>query len=138
MRITAKAGLHINLILGTLASGIFLALGDLIIDLLTPDAAVRSYAYLLILPLVLYQYCDAVQMTYGNALRGTSNVKPLLWTAVISYLVVGVPVLLFLAVTLNMGSLGVYYCFSIALFIAAILYRRYFLRTLSRLTAAHL
>lgn len=138
MRITAKAGLHINLILGTLASAIFLALGDPIIDLLTPDAAVRSYAYLLILPLVLYQYCDAVQMTYGNALRGTSNVKPLLWTAVISYLVVGVPALLFLAVTLNMGSLGIYYCFSIALFIAAILYRRYFLRTLSRLTAAHL
>lgn len=132
MRITTRAGMHLNLLLGTAASILFLALGRPLIGLFTPDEAVRSLAYLLIIPLVLYQYGDAMQMTYANALRGTSNVKPLFWVSLVSYVVVGIPSLLLLACTFALKSVGVYYCFSIALFLAAFLYRRSFVRTLSR------
>ena len=49
-----------------------------------------------------------------------------------SYILVGATVMLFLASGLDMASEGVYYSFSVALAVAAVLYRRSFLRTQRR------
>lgn len=130
---TALAGLNIIMALATIASAFFLTVGSWIVSLFTTDPLVEAAAMPLIIPLVLYQYCDAVQLNYANALRGTSEVKPLLWVSVISYIVIGVPVLLFLACTLDMGNIGVYYSFSAALLAAAIMLRYYFRKTVARL-----
>jgi MATE family multidrug resistance protein len=119
-RIT-KAGLHLVLLLATVASLIFFLLTDDMVLYFTPDLDVRAVAMTLIPPLILYQYCDGTQLTYVNALRGTSVVKPLLWISIVSYLVVGVPLLLFMAKTLDMGTVGVYYSFSGALLVASVL-----------------
>lgn len=89
-------------------------------------------ALALIPPLILYQYGDAVQLTYANALRGTSHVNPLLWISVVSYIAVGIPLLLLLARTLEMHNLGVYYSFSGALIVASVLMRGVFRSTLRR------
>ena len=62
---------------------------------------------------------DAMQLTYINALRGTAHVNPLLLIALVSYVVVGVPVLLLLADFLGLGNVGVYYSFDVALLFAA-------------------
>ena len=78
IRRSASAGLHITLLLATLASAVFILAGKGLIGLFTPDVGVVGAARLLIVPLVLYQYGDAVQLTYANALRGTGDVKPLL------------------------------------------------------------
>lgn len=121
VRRTAVAGLHLNLVLGTIASVLFLLFTRPLIHLFTPDAEVIEAAMLLIVPLILYQYGDAVQLTYANALRGTSHVKPLLWISVVSYIVVGVPALLFLGDTLHLMTMGIYYSFSAALFSASVL-----------------
>lgn len=121
VRRTAIAGLHLNLVLGTIASVLFLLFTRPLIHLFTPDAEVIEAAMLLIVPLILYQYGDAVQLTYANALRGTSHVKPLLWISVVSYIVVGVPALLFLGDTLKLMTMGIYYSFSAALFSASVL-----------------
>lgn len=130
---TAIAGLNIIMALATIASAFFLTVGSWIVSLFTSDPLVEAAAMPLIIPLVLYQYCDAVQLNYANALRGTSEVKPLLWVSVISYIIIGVPVLLFLACTLDMGNIGVYYSFSAALLAAAIMLRYYFRKTVARL-----
>lgn len=127
---TARAGLHLNLILATFASAIFLIAGKQVLELFTSDAAVIAIGETLILPLVLYQYADAVQMTYVNALRGTSKVRPLIPISIISYLIVGSPVMLLLASGLAMESCGVYYSFSVALVVAAVFYRRSFVKAL--------
>ena len=67
-------------------------------------------------------------LTYAHALRGTARVKPLLWVALLAYIVVGCPVILWFAKGLEMHNVGVYYSFSIALIVAAVLlwqsYRR--------------
>ena len=84
---------------------------------------------LFILPLVLYQFLDATQLTYINAIRGTSRVQPLLGISIVSYVVVGVPILLLLACTFDMESVGVYYSFDVALFMAALLAYIVFRRT---------
>lgn len=133
VRRVTKVGLHMILILATLASVGFLVFTDDIVQLFTPETDVIAYAMLLIAPLVLYQYCDGVQLTYVNALRGTSEVKPLLWISTFSYIILGVPVLLLFAVTFGMETMGVYYSFSVALLSAAVLLVVTFRRAVRRL-----
>lgn len=132
IRIITKAGLHLNLMLALAASTVFYFAGSSLLGLFTPDATVRAVGEALIIPLVLYQFFDAVQMVYGNALRGTSRVMPLILTSVVSYVVVGITVMLLLAVGLDMKSVGVYYSFSAALAVAAVMLRHYFLDTINR------
>lgn len=120
VRRTAVAGLHLILLLATVASLFFYFCTDGLVRIFTPDRFVELAALPLIAPLILYQYCDAIQITYANALRGTSEVKPLLWVAVLAYIVVGVPAMLLLAKSMNFGNVGVYYSFSVALLVASV------------------
>lgn len=118
---SARAGLHINLVLATLASAVFLLGGAHLLHLFTPDEPVITQALLLLPPLVLYQYFDATQLTFCNAIRGTSHVRPLLWISVVSYILVGVPVLLLFANGFGWQTEGVYYSFDVALLTAAVM-----------------
>ena len=122
------AGMHLVLVLATAASLVFGFLFHPLVSMFTPDPVVQAAAVPLLVPLILYQYCDAVQLTYANALRGTARVKPLQWVAVVSYIVIGCPVILLLAKGFDMQNVGVYYSFTVALFSAAVLLRYYFLR----------
>lgn len=123
------AGLHLNTILATIASLAFIFFGEQLISLFNDDPAVVRSGTALLLPLVLYQYCDSIQITYANAQRGTSQARPLMWAALISYMIVGIPASLLLAIPFNMGNIGVYYSFCIALLFAAVLLRYWFQRT---------
>lgn len=124
----ARAGLRINLLLATLACLVFYLGGEHLIGLFSSDAEVVKNAMTLIIPLILYQYMDAVQLTYANALRGTSKVKPLMFVAAAAYVAVGIPAAYLLGVTAGLANIGVYYSFSIALLVAAVLLWFYFRR----------
>ncbi|MCM1077333.1 MAG: MATE family efflux transporter [Bacteroides sp.] len=126
MRRITSAGLHLNILLATIASLIFLIGGRHLIHAFTPDSEVITVALTLIAPLILYQYGDAIQLTYANALRGTSDVKPLLWISIVSYIIIGIPLLLLLAKVIGWANMGVYYSFSGALFVASLLLWRAF------------
>lgn len=130
IRRISRAGLHIVLAMATFASLIFFFFTKDLVHLFTPDAEVALAAVPLIIPLILYQYCDGAQLTYVNALRGTSVVKPLLWISTVSYLVVGIPVLLLFGVAFGWETEGVYYSFSVALLTATILLVTTFRRVL--------
>ena len=132
IRRISSAGLHINLLLATIACAIFIVGSEYLLGQFTQDADVVSVGLELIAPVVLDQNGDAVQITYANALRGTSHVAPLLWISIICYLCVGVPLQLLLATTFGLKSIGVYYSFSGALFLAAVLLIWAFRRTLKR------
>ncbi|MDE7437652.1 MAG: MATE family efflux transporter [Muribaculaceae bacterium] len=130
IRRATSAGLKINLVLAAAASALFWFGGTHIIHLFTPDAEVIASALLLIVPLVIYQFMDATQLTYINAIRGTSRVKPLLWISVVSYVVVGTPAMMLLAKVCDLGNVGVYYSFDIALVAAAVFAAIVYHRTL--------
>lgn len=83
---------------------------------------------MLILPLILYQFGDATQINFANALRGTSYVMPMLWIALISYVVVGLPIGYLLGFPFGMGVVGIFLSFSIALFLAGGLFIYQFYR----------
>lgn len=116
-----RAGLYLNLLLATIASLVMIFRAHHLIGFFTPDEQVIAAGELFVIPLVLYQYFDATQLTYINAIRGTSKVKPLLWIAIVSYIVVGIPSLLLFAVSFDWESVGAYYSFSVALATAALL-----------------
>lgn len=129
-RITV-AGLHLNMILAAIASLVFILFGNELIGFFSPDKDVLASAHALLLPLVVYQFGDSIQLTLANGLRGTGNAKPFLWVALIAYILIGVPAMFWLAVGLDKGNVGVYYSFSFALFSAAILLYIFFKKTLS-------
>lgn len=121
VRQAANAGFHLNLMLATFSSLLMILFAHPLIGIFSSDADVISTATTLVIPLVLYQYLDASQLTYMNAIRGTSVVKPLLWIALISYVAVGIPVSLLFAVAFGWECVGVYYSFNVALLVATIL-----------------
>ena len=124
----ARAGLHINLVLATLASILFIFVARPLINLFVntdPEVgdglAVVASALGLVVPLIFYQYMDAVQITMCNAIRGTSQVRPLMWISLISYVIIGIPMLLLFAAGFDGGNVGAYWSFNVALLAMSIL-----------------
>lgn len=128
-RRVAFAGYHIMLMLVIAASVLILALNRYLISAFTEDGPVIAMTLTLIFPLLLYQVGDATQITFANALRGTSNVLPMLWIAFVSYLLIGIPSSYLLGFTAGLGLYGLILSFSVSLFTAAVLFLYFFLRT---------
>lgn len=128
MRRTAFAGYRIMLLLATLSSLTFIFASRPILAIFTSDVAVTALSLTLIFPLVLYQLGDATQITFANALRGTSRVMPMMWISLISYIIVGMPATYFFGFTLGLGLYGIILSFSVSLFLAGALFLHFFLR----------
>lgn len=129
MRRAAFAAYKVVLVIAAVMSLVFYFAGKTLISAFTDDEALIAYSVTLIPPLILYQLGDATQVTFACSLRGTANVMPMLWIALISYIVVGLPATYFMAFTLGWGGPGIVYSFSLSLFLAAALYLFFFLRT---------
>lgn len=129
MRHMAWAGYHIMLVMMLAASLTFVFGGRNLMAFFSNDPEVIALSASLIFPLVLYQLGDATQITFANALRGTSHVMPMLWIAFVSYVVVGIPATYLCCFTAGLGTYGVILSFSVALFLAAALFLYSFLKT---------
>lgn len=133
IRSATKACLVIMLMMATAASVLFLVCGHRLMGLFTPDEAVIQAGMPLILPLILYQYFDAVQLNYGNALRGTADVQPLITVSAVSYIVVGIGSLFMLGDWLIPGNVGIYYSFGVTLACAAGMLYYYYRRAVRKI-----
>ena len=116
------AGLHIVMFFAAIACLVFLLLGEPVIRLFTTDAAVVAVALTVIPPLMLYQVGDALQVTYANALRGITDVRPMMVTAIIAYVIVGLPIGYVFAFPCGLGIVGIYLSFAVALLLAGIMF----------------
>lgn len=128
MRRLARAGYRVILFFALIASTIFLVAGKTMVGIFTTDINVTELALSCIIPLILYQLADATQVTYSNALRGTSHVLPIFWTSLVSYVIVGIPATYAFGFIFGWGLQGIYYSFSVSLLCAAVLYRFFFMR----------
>lgn len=117
-----------------ISSTIFVVWIRPLVNLFTEDTEVAALAVSLLVPLVLYQLGDATQITFANALRGTSWVMPMLWISLVSYVIVGLPCSWLLALPAGLGLWGIELSFSVSLFIAAGLYYIYFMRATRKIT----
>ena len=127
-RHVAFAGLHLNWILGLLtAVPIFLLRNE--IGLWFSDSTeVTALVAAVIIPLCIYQFGDALQCTYCNALRGMEDVKPLVWIAFIAYFIVSLPLGYLFGFTMHGGLWGIWMAFPFGLTTAGILYLIRFLK----------
>lgn len=129
MRRVSFAGYHVMLLLASCSSLFFIIAARDVIGAFTEDPRVILMASGLIVPLVLYQYGDATQINFANAMRGTANVMPMLWIAFVSYVIIGLPATYLLGFTCGLGVYGIFLSFSVSLFVAAGLFTFFFLRT---------
>ncbi len=128
MRSVARAGYHVMLAMASCSTLVFVLFARGFIHFFTSDPLVIATTMTLILPLIVYQLGDATQITFANALRGTSRVMPMLWIAFVSYIVIGMPATYLMAIPAGWGIVGIVLSFSVSLFTAGALFLFFFLR----------
>lgn len=124
MRRIGFAGYYLILIMAAIASLSFIFFGRQLIGLFTADTSVIAMCMSLIAPMVMYQLGDATQVNFANSLRGTSKVMSMLWIALFSYIIVGLPTTFLLRYSIQ----SIFYSFSASLFVAAALFLYFFLK----------
>ena len=70
----------------------------------TDNEEVSAMVVMLIIPMLVYQLGDGMQINFANALRGISDVKPMMLIAFIAYFVISLPVGYFCGFVLNWGG----------------------------------
>jgi len=128
LRQATAAGRNLLLLLATAGAALFLLLGRPLLSLFTEDAAVIVLGATLLAPLAFYQFGDALQICYAHALRGTAQVKSMMWIAAVSYLLLGIPASYVMGFVMDGGLRGVFLGLPVGLCCAAALYYRAFRR----------
>ena len=88
----------------------------------TSDTRVQNMCLMLLPAFVLYQLGDCTQIIFSNSLRAIEAVGRMLLYAIISYLVVSIPMSFLLGITLGYGAQGVWYGIPFGLTTAALLF----------------
>lgn len=116
------AGFHIIVLVAILLSVPMWLFRHDIGYLFVDDAEVCGLVASCIPFLILYQFADGMQCTFGNALRGLACVKVMMVVSFIAYFVVSFPLSYVFAFPCRLGLMGIWAAFPISLVIAATLY----------------
>jgi len=103
-----------------MASVVMLTIPAHIARIFTPDAGVIAAAVPLLLIASGFQFFDGIQITATGALRGAGNTITGLWTQLVCYWVVGMPLGVLLGFRMKMGAAGLWWGLLIALTGAAV------------------
>lgn len=126
------AGRNLLLAMALAGAVAFLVFGRTLLSLFTDDGAVIAMGCTLLGALAFYQFGDAMQICYAHALRGISQVKPMMWIAALSYLLLGIPASYVMGFVLGMGLHGVFLGLPVGLCCAAVFYYMAFRRYAER------
>jgi MATE family multidrug resistance protein len=127
-RKVAASGVHLCWFIA-LCQGIPLfLLRDRVGFLFTPSADVAALVAVIIIPFLIFQFGDALQSTYANALRGMARVKAMVWIAFVAYILVSLPLGYIFGFVCNWGIVGVWMAFPFGLTTAGLLYYREFVK----------
>lgn len=120
--LVANAGFHLILGLAFITSVVMLLLRHHIALLFTDSVEVNLLVTALIIPTVLYQIGDGLQIAYANALRSLEDVTAMAIIAFISYFVVCLPTAYLFGFTYNGGAVGIWWGFPVGLTLAGVLF----------------
>lgn len=119
---TATASLHIILaVAAVLSTGIIIFKCQLAATF-TSDTSIQKMFIAMLIPMLAYQVSDGIQINYANALRGIAVTKPMSIYALISYILLALPVSYIFGFVFNLGGIGIAYGLPVGLTTAAILY----------------
>lgn len=122
VRRSASAGFHLIMMMSVVVSILLYAFRHAIGGWFTDSEAVGVTVASLIIPFILYQFGDGLQITYANALRGIANVKPMMIIAFIAYFIISLPLSYFFGFIMEWGTFGVWMAFPFGLTSAGILF----------------
>ncbi len=118
----ANAGFHIIILLVVCIVVIMAIFRQHVGYLFTDSEEVNEIVALLMIPTMVYQFGDGVQVTYANALRGIGDVKPMALIAFVSYFLVCLPAAYLFGFVCQGGAMGIWWGFPIGLTLAGILF----------------
>ena len=130
---TANTGFHIILVMIICTSVPIYLLRHHIGGWFTDDASVSLMVAQVIVPFLLYQFGDGLQINFANALRGIADVRPMMLFSFLAYFVISLPLGYIFGFTLNWGITGIWMAFPFGLTSAGIMYYlrfRYKVKTL--------
>lgn len=119
---SAYAGFHLILLSGIVACTAIVMLRHQLSGWFTESSAVDAIVLSLILPMMLYQFGDGMQVAFANALRGIADVKPMMLYAFIAYFLISLPAGYLFGFLLDMGSVGVWLGFPFGLTSAGLMF----------------
>lgn len=119
---TATAGLHIILAVAAVLSTGIIIFKCRLAAAFTSDTSIQKMFIAMLIPMLAYQVSDGIQINYANALRGIAVTKPMSIYALISYIMLAVPVSYIFGFIFNLGGIGIAYGLPVGLTTAAILY----------------
>ncbi len=130
---TANAGFRIILIMAVAVCIPLFLLKNSIGSWFTSDTEVIVMVAQLVIPFIIYQFGDGLQCTFSNALRGISDVKPVMLYAFIAYFIISLPAGYFFGFVLDWGLPGIWMSFPFGLTSAGLMF---YLRFRSRISKA--
>ncbi|HIZ02223.1 MAG TPA: MATE family efflux transporter [Candidatus Bacteroides merdipullorum] len=122
VRRSAYAGFHLIMAMAVVLSLIVFVCRPWVAGWFTDSAEVAVLVPALFVPFLIYQFGDGLQITFANALRGTSDVRPMMFIAFIAYFVVSLPVGYLFAFVLNWELVGIWMAFPFGLTTAGVLF----------------
>ena len=133
VRMASNASIHLVLVMNTIGAILMISLRNYIPWIFTKDEAVIPIASTLIMIAGFFQYADGLQSVGAAMLRGLTDVKRPMVYAFIAYIVVSLPLGLFLTFTCNLGAAGMWLSFIVSLSLAALLFHTRFRKKLRHL-----
>ena len=121
VRRTAYAGAHIILAMGIVLLSIVFFFRYQVGGWFTDNTEVSAMVVVLMVPFLAYQFGDGMQINFANALRGISDVKPMMLIAFIAYFIISLPGGYFFGFVMGWGLFGVWMAFPFGLSSAAIM-----------------
>lgn len=122
IRRSANAGFHLILVMAIFASVAIYFARNSIGSIFTNDAQVSLLVAQLAVPFILYQFGDGLQCNFSNALRGISDVKPVMLYAFIAYFVISLPAGYLFGFVFDWGLPGVWMSFPFGLTSAGVMF----------------
>ena len=121
VRKTTVAGIHLGIIVSTLTCLALFIFRNEISYVFSDDPKVASIVILLLPILMLYQYVDGAQIVLANALRGLSDVKPIMWISFVTNFLIAIPAGYVLGFPLGMGIQGIWLAYPIGFVFSVVL-----------------
>ena len=122
VRSTAHTGFHLILMMAVLSCLPIFLLRHSIGGWFTDNDTVSGMVAQVILPFLIYQFGDGLQINFANSLRGIADVRPMLLFAFIAYFVISLPLSYVFAFVCHWGLMGIWMSYPFGLTSAGLMY----------------
>ena len=107
------AGVHLGIVVSFITCLVLFLVRDSISFVFSDDPNVSQIVVMLLPILMLYQFVDGAQIVLANALRGLSDVKPIIWISFITNFLIAIPAGYMLGFSAGMGISGIWLAYPI-------------------------